>query len=48
MHNETNSVVNLQDLIRSKFVLPIIIAAKVRIESCRFTTEFVSFVHVWM
>ena len=32
----------------SKFVLPIIIAAKVGIKSCRFATECVSFVHVWM
>ena len=32
----------------SKFVLPIIIAAKVGIKSCRFATEWVSFVHVWM
>ena len=57
--NATHSVANLQDLIptlASKFVLPIIIAAKVRIKSCRFTTECyykgdsqcVSFVHVWM
>ena len=49
--NETHSVANLQDLIptlSSKFVLPIIIAAKVGIKSCRFTTECVSFVHVWM
>ena len=49
--NETHSVANLQDLIptlASKFVLPIIIAAKVGIKSCRFATECVSFVHVWM
>ena len=49
--NETNSVANLQDLIptlASKFVMPIIIAAKVGIKSCRFATECVSFVHVWM
>ena len=32
----------------SKFVLPIIIAAKVGIKSCKFATECVSFVHVWM
>ena len=32
----------------SKFVLLIIIAAKVGIKSCRFTTEYVSFVHVWI
>ena len=32
----------------SKFVLPIIIAAKVGIKSCRFATECVSFVYVWM
>ena len=32
----------------SKFVLPIIIAGKVGIKSCRFATECVSFVHVWM
>ena len=32
----------------SKFALPIIIAAKVGIKSCRFATECVSFVHVWM
>ena len=32
----------------SKFVLPIIIAAKVGIKSCRYATECVSFVHVWM
>ena len=48
MHtNETHSVANLQDLIptlASKFVLPIIIAAKVGIKSCRFATECVSFV----
>ena len=31
-----------------KFVLPIIIAAKVGIKSCRFATECVLFVHVWM
>ena len=45
------SVANLQDLIptlASKFVLPIIIAAKVGIKSCRFATEYFSFVHVWM
>ena len=45
--NETHSVANLQDLIptlASKFVLPIIIAAKVGIKSCRFATECVSFV----
>ena len=29
-------------------VLPIIIAAKVGIKSCRYDTERVSFVHVWM
>ena len=29
-------------------MLPIIIAAKVGIKSCRFATECVSFVHVWM
>ena len=49
--NETHSVANLQDIIptlTSKFVLPIIIAAKVGIKSCRFVTECVSFVHVWM
>ena len=49
--NETHSVANLQDLIptlASKFVLHIIIAAKVGIKSCRFATECVSFVHVWM
>ena len=49
--NETHSVANLQDLIptlASKFVLPIIIAAKVGIKSCRFATECVSFVNVWM
>ena len=32
----------------SKFVLPIIIAAKVGIKSCRYATECVLFVHVWM
>ena len=40
--NETHSVVNLQDIIStlaSKFVLPIIITAKVGIKSCRFATE---------
>ena len=45
------SVANLQDLIptlTSKFVLPIIIGAKVGIKSCRFATECVSFMHVWM
>ena len=46
--NEIHSVANLQDLIPSKFVLPIIIAAKVGIKSSRFATECVSFVHVWM
>ena len=49
--NETHSVANLQDLIptlASKFVLPIIIAAKVGIKSCRFAIECVSFVYVWM
>ena len=49
--NEKHSVANLQDLIptlASKFVLPIIIAAKVGIKSCRFATECFSFVHVWM
>ena len=29
-------------------MLPIIVAAKVGIKSCRFATECVSFVHVWM
>ena len=28
--------------------MPIIIATKVGIKSCRFATECVSFVHVWM
>ena len=49
--NETHSVANLQDLIptlASKFVLSIIIAAKVGIKSCRFATECVSFVHVFI
>ena len=49
--NETHSVANLQDLIptlASKFVLPIIIATKVGIKSCRFATECVSFVYAWM
>ena len=32
----------------NKFVLPIIITAKVGIKSCRFATECVPFVHVWM
>ena len=32
----------------SKFVLLIIIAAKVGIKSYRFATECVSFVHVWI
>ena len=49
--NEKHSVANLQDLIptlASKFVLPIIIAAKVGIKSCRFATECFSFMHVCM
>ena len=49
--NETHSVAYLQDLIptlASKYVLPIIIAAKVGIKSCRYATECVSFVHAWM
>ena len=49
--NETHSVAYLQDLIptlASKYVLSIIIAAKVGIKSCRYATECVSFVHVWM
>ena len=32
----------------SCFVLPIIIAAKVGIKSCRFAIECVSFVYAWM
>ena len=42
--DETHSVANLIPTLASKFVLPIIIAAKVRIKSCRFATECVSFV----
>ena len=47
--NETCSVTYLQDLIptlASKYVLPIIIAAKVGIKSCRYATEHVSFVNI--
>ena len=46
--NETRSVAYLQDLIPSRYVLPIIIAAKEGIKSCRYATECVSFVHAWM
>ena len=49
--NEMHSLVYLQDLIptlASKYVLPIFIAAKVGIKSCRYATECISFVHVWM
>ena len=49
--NETRSLANLQGLIPTlagKFVLPIIIAAKVGIKSCKYATEYVSFVNVWM
>ena len=40
--NETHSVANLQDLI------PTLAAIIIEIKSCRFATECVSFVHVWM
>ena len=46
--NEAHSVAYLQDLIPSKYVLPIIIASKVGNKSCRYATECASFVHVWM
>ena len=49
--NETHSIANQQDLIptlASWFVLPIIIAAKVGIKSCKFAIECVSLVHKWM
>ena len=45
--NETHFIANLQDLIPT-LALPIIIAAKVGIKSCRFAIECVSFVHAWM
>ena len=49
--NETHSIANLQDLILT--LAAIIIykqhkLAKVRIKSCRFAIECVSFVHAWM
>ena len=49
--NETHSVANLQDLIPTLAAIIIDntnLLAKVGIKSCRFATECVSFVHVWM
>ena len=49
--NETHSVENLQDLIPTLAAIIIgnaNLLAKVGIKSCRFATECVSFVHVWM
>ena len=49
--NETHSAANLQDLIPSLAAIIIgntNLLAKVGIKSCRFATECVSFVHVWM
>ena len=49
--NETHSVANLQDLIPTLAAIIIgntNLPAKVGIKSCRFATECVSFVHVWM
>ena len=49
--NETHSVANLQDLIPTLAAIIIgntNLLAKVGIKSCRFATECVSFVHVWM
>ena len=49
--NETHSVANLQDLIPTLAAIIIgntYLLAKVGIKSCRFATECVSFVHVWM
>ena len=49
--NETHFVANLQDLIPTLAAIIIgntNLLAKVGIKSCRFATECVSFVHVWM
>ena len=49
--NETHSVANLQDLIPTLAAIIIgntNLLAKVGIKSCRFATECVSIVHVWM
>ena len=49
--NETHSVANLQDLIPTLAAIIIgntYLLAKVGIKSCRYATECVSFVHVWM
>ena len=50
--NETHSVASLQDLIPTLAAIIIgntnLLAKAVRIKSCRFATECVSFVHVWM
>ena len=51
MRNETHSVANLQDLIPTLAAVIIDntnLLAKAGIKSCRFATECVSFVHVWM
>ena len=49
--NETYSVAYLQDLIPTLAAIIIgntYLLAKVGIKSCRYATECVSFVHVWM
>ena len=49
--NETHSVAYLQDLIPTLAAIIIgntYLLAKVGIKSCRYATECVSFVHVWM
>ena len=46
--NETHSVANLQDLIPTLAAIIIGNTNLLGIKSCRFATECVSFVHVWM